>query len=82
MEEKNNTLETEIQSWDRFEYALREENRTLFHQMLDKCRKSEYFECVNAKGENYSAESLFLLLVLEQQKMIDKLNGKTNDENK
>jgi len=35
--EKNNTLETEIQSWDRFEYALREENRILFHEMLDKC---------------------------------------------
>jgi hypothetical protein len=49
MGEKNNILETEIQSWDRFEYALREQNRTLFRQMLDKCRKSEYFECVNAR---------------------------------
>jgi hypothetical protein len=77
--EKNNTLETEIQSWDRFEYALREENRILFQEMLDKCRKSEYFECVNAKGQNHSAELLFLILILEQQKMINELIAKLGD---
>src|SRR3989442_15820208 len=33
----------------------------------------EYIDCVSAKGENSSAESLFLILVLEQQKMINEL---------
>ena len=73
LEEEMDTLKTEIESWSRFGYSLREENRILFHQMLDKCRKSKYFKCVNAKGENYSAESLFLILILEQQKMINDL---------
>jgi len=56
MEENKDILEAEIQSWDRFEYALRKENGILFHEMLEKCRKSEYSDCVNAKGENFSAE--------------------------
>ena len=73
MEEEMDILKTEIESWARFGYALREDNRILFHQMLDKCRKSEYFECVNAKGKNFCAESLFLILIFEQQKMISKL---------
>ena len=72
-EEEMDILKREIELWARFGYALREDNRILFHQMLDKCRKSEYFECVNAKGDNYSAESLFLILILEQQKMINEL---------
>jgi hypothetical protein len=72
-EQETDTLKTEVESWARFGYALREDNRILFHQMLDKCQKSEYLECVNAKGENFSAESLFLILIFEQQKMINEL---------
>jgi hypothetical protein len=59
MEEKKDILAREIQSWEGFEYALREENRLLFHEMLDKCRKNEYFGCVNTKGGNYAHYSLF-----------------------
>jgi hypothetical protein len=44
--------------------------------MLSESRKREYVDCVNAKGENFSAEALFLLLILEQQKMIDELIAK------
>jgi hypothetical protein len=66
-------LTSEIESWNGFEYALREENRLLFHQMLSKCKKNEYVDCVNSKGKNSSAEALFLLLVFEQQKMINEL---------
>ena len=73
------TLETEIESWDRFGYALREDNRVLFRHMLDKCRKSEYFECVDAKGEGFTAESLILILIFEQQKMINKLLERLED---
>jgi hypothetical protein len=32
-------LSNEIESWERFGYALREENRILFEEMLDAKRK-------------------------------------------
>jgi hypothetical protein len=53
--------------------ALREENRILFNQMLSECKKKEYFDCVNSKGKRLVAESLFLILIFEQQKMINEL---------
>ena len=67
-------LTKEIESWKGFEYALREENRILFHEMLDECRK--YGDAAIAKGDNYSTESLFMALVLQQQKMINQLINK------
>ena len=45
-------LDKEIESWKGFEYALREENRTLFNKMLNN--KEEYADCMSAKGENFS----------------------------
>ena len=69
-------LTKEIESWGRFGYALREENRLLFRKMLNRCRKSEYVSCVKVRGENFSAEALFLFLILEQQKMINELIAK------
>jgi hypothetical protein len=41
--------------------------------MLDECKRKEYFDCANNKGKNFSAESLFLILLLQQQKMINEL---------
>jgi uncharacterized membrane protein len=79
MSSNKDILTEEIESWGRFEYALREENRRLFRKMLSLCRKSDYVSCVKAKGENFSAEALFLLLILEQQKIIDKLIVKLRD---
>ena len=64
-------LAKEIESWKDFEYALREENRILFHEMLNECRK--YGDAAIAKGDNYSTESLFMVLILQQQKMINQL---------
>jgi hypothetical protein len=32
-------LTREIESWTGFGYALREENRSLFEEMLDRCKK-------------------------------------------
>jgi hypothetical protein len=82
MSSNKDILTKEIESWGGFEYALREENRILFHKMLSKCRKWEYIDCVNAKGENFSAESLFLILIFEQQKMINALIAKLGDMKK
>jgi hypothetical protein len=79
MSSNKDILTKEIESWGRFEYALREENRVLFHEMLNRCRKSEYVSCVSAKGENFSAEAFIFLLILEQQKMINELIAKLRD---
>jgi hypothetical protein len=68
---KEDFLIKEFESWKGFEYALREENRILFHEMLNECRK--YGDAAIAKGDNYSTESLFLALLLQQQKMINQL---------
>jgi hypothetical protein len=63
----------EIGSWRDFGYALRKEDRILFEQMLDRCKKKDYADCAANKGENFSAEALFLILLFEQQKIINEL---------
>ena len=76
----NNTLlNREIESWnEHFGYALREENRILFNQMLSECLTDEeqYGNATNSKGVNYTAESLFMALIFQQQKMISQLIAK------
>jgi hypothetical protein len=75
----NDILTREIESWNKFEYALRKENRFPFHKMLVECKKLGYSDCADAKGENFSAESLFLILILQQHKMINELQDIKND---
>jgi hypothetical protein len=53
-----------------FGYALRKENRILFEEISDRCKKKD---CAANKGQNFSAETLFLVLIFEQQKMINEL---------
>jgi hypothetical protein len=54
---ENNILPKEIESWSKFEYALREEDSILFKKMLNECQKEEYSKAFNAKGEyNSTAE--------------------------
>ena len=51
--------------------------------MLSECgQNKDYIKAVNSKGENYSAESLFMLLVLQQQKMINELIAKVSEYEK
>jgi len=38
-------LTKEIGSWAGFAYALLKENRTLFEEMSDGCKKTEYVDC-------------------------------------
>lgn len=69
-----NILANEIESWRGFEYALREPNATLFNKMLNECLENEeYSKACNTKGSHQSAESLFMVLIFQQQKMIRKL---------
>ena len=54
-EEQENILTKEIESWSKFEYVLKEEE--------------EYSKAFKAKGEYNSAESFFMTLIFQQQKM-------------
>jgi hypothetical protein len=64
----------EIESWKGFEYALRQPNATLFNKMLTECLENEeYAAAFKSKGPQDSVESLFMALILQQQKMINKL---------
>src|SRR6476619_3991401 len=74
----NDILDKEIKSWSGFEYALRQENALLFNKMLSEAR--EYTKAVTAKGEPYQAESLFMALILHQQRMINQLIDKISKE--
>jgi hypothetical protein len=66
---ENDNLTKEIESWKNgFAFVLRADDRYLFMEMIKGCNK--YADVINAKGELYTTESLFITLILEQQKMI------------
>ena len=67
--DKYDVLTKEIESWNGFEDALREEDRNLFKKMLNECYK--YSVAINAKGEPFPTEPLIMALLLSQQKIID-----------
>jgi hypothetical protein len=73
-EEEENKLAMEVESWKSFEYALRNPNTVLFSKMLTECLENkDYVTAFRTKGPQYSAESLFMVLIFEQQKTISKL---------
>jgi hypothetical protein len=81
-EQENNVLAKEIESWNSFEYSLREEDSILFNKMLNECQKEkeEYSKASDAKGKyNSTTESLFMALTFQQQKMISKLIDKLSN---
>ena len=80
-EQENNVLAKEIEFWNSFEYSLREEDSILFNKMLNECQKEEeYSKAFKAKGEyNSTTESLFIVLIFQQQKMISKLIDKLSN---
>jgi hypothetical protein len=80
VDDNNSILQKVIESWKGFEYSLREDDRILFNKMLNECQqKEEYARAFNAKGEYNSAESLFMALIFEQQKMISNLINKLSE---
>jgi hypothetical protein len=62
-------LAQEIQAWNGFADALREEDRVLFLRMLEQCYQLE--DSINSKGEYYSTESLLMSLIFVQHKIIN-----------
>ena len=50
----------------------------LFDQMFEECKKEEggqvlFANAMNVKGDNFGAGSLFMVLILQQQSMINQL---------
>ena len=74
--QENNVIAKEIESWSKFEYALRKEDSILFKKMLNECQKEEYSKAFDAKGKYDSTESLLMALIFQQQKMISHLIDK------
>jgi hypothetical protein len=69
----SSVLSKEIEPWSNFEYT-KEENRLLFNKMLSECKENEdYTRAASSKDEFFSAKSLFMVLILQQQKMINEL---------
>jgi hypothetical protein len=82
-DDDGNVLTKEIEAWKGFEYALREENRLLFNKMLYECQENEdYVKVASSKDEFFSTESLFIVLILQQQKMISQLIAKLSEYKK
>ena len=79
VDDNNGILQKVIEAWKSFEYSLKEDDRILFNKMLNECQKEEYAKAFNAKGEYNSAESLFMALIFEQQKMISNLINKLSE---
>jgi hypothetical protein len=72
--DSENILAKEVESWKGFEYALRNPNASLFNKMLTECLESdEYVEALKTRGPQFSAESLFMALIFQQQKTISGL---------
>src|SRR5215211_2962588 len=63
-------LQKELDKWKTYSDILRKPNRDLFNQMLQSSYK--YSNAIDAKGENYSTESLLMSLLFEQQHKIKK----------
>jgi hypothetical protein len=72
--EDENLVTKEVESWKGFEFALRKPNSSLFKQMLNECLESEeYAEAFETKGSQFSAESLFMAPIFQEQKTISRL---------
>jgi hypothetical protein len=70
IDNKNTILKREIEKWNNYYSVLRKPNRILFEEMLQSSYK--YSDSINAKGEQFSTESLMLSLIFEQDKLINK----------
>jgi hypothetical protein len=81
LDQQTSILSEEIKSWKDFAYALREENALLFNKMLMECEQNEdYIRAANSKDEFFSAESLFMVLILQQQRTINELIAKVSKQ--
>jgi hypothetical protein len=64
----NRSVEAELESWSGFADALRAEDRELFREMIDVCRR--YAVEIEAAERPVTAEAVFMTVLLVQHKTI------------
>jgi hypothetical protein len=50
--------------------------------MIEESKREEYANAVNAKGKLFATESLFMVLIFQQKKMISQLIAKLSEYKK
>jgi hypothetical protein len=73
-------LEQVIKRWDNFRRALRKGDREKFDDMMNKARMHSSASIFNTHID--PAESMFMSILLEQQKEISELRGKVREAEK
>ncbi len=73
-------LEHAIKKWDNFRRALRRGDRESFDEMMNKARMHSSASSFNIQID--PTESMFMSILLEQEKEIDKLKGKVHEARK
>ncbi len=63
----------EVASWDLMKEALRLEDRIRLRELIDRASKN--MSAMKIVKEEYQAEAFFLLLMLEQEREIKKLEA-------
>lgn len=71
-------VEDEIKSWKGFVDALRAEDRDLFKDMMNICRK--YALEIESAERTVTTEAFFMTILLAQHKMIKWLQKQLNSE--
>lgn len=73
-------LEQVIKRWDNFRRALRRGDREAFDRMMNKARMHSSATIFNVHMD--PTESMFMSIILEQEKEIDRLKGKAEEVDK
>ena len=63
-------LQNELEKWKTYSDILRKPNRDLFNQMLQLSSLNKYSSPIDAKGKEFSTESLLISLIFDQHKMM------------
>ena len=67
-------LEHEIQLWNGFARALRQDDRTVFEQLMDTCKN--YASAASNATRPVLFEAMAMTILLDQQKTINQLGKK------
>jgi hypothetical protein len=67
-------LDEEIESWKRFQWVMRKEDRDLWDAMIKEVRK-QFGDAVESSGKDLTTDPFFMALLLLQHKMIKRLKA-------
>jgi len=70
-------LEQVIKRWDNFRRALRKGDREIFDKIMNKARMHSSASVFNIQID--PTESMFMSIILEQEKEIESLKGKRQE---